>query len=318
MTAATRDLMTLMLPVTAGVALAALLFYPTDAQAEEQAIGLPKLGFRQEPHPQHKTMPYVSATFPEVPGFTCESWCYESATEFLGKRELEGGKLELRHRDTNQPQVIYVTTVTPEPGAVDFSVRAVVDREGHPDAKLPAALQPLNLCFQLRKAEGFCSQPDPYPEFVKRCFLFADKGRTFLLDTHRRPALHRYAADHQYNNPPWVQMYVGVWHPAPGVQGTGWAEYSTDRYTVPVIGTVSRDGKHLTALVNDSADMMAQAWHDCLHNNAKWLPAGAPPEEQRWRVKVYVMENDPDALLKRVAEDMPDAMKLQEKRVPEK
>jgi len=100
------------------------------------------------------------------------------------------------------------------------------------------------------------------------------------------------------------------------VQGQGWAEYSTDRYTVPVIGTVSRDGKHLAALANGSADSLCNAWHDCLHNNPKWTPAEAPPAEQQWRLKVYVMPNDPEALLARVARDFPEAMRLQEGRVP--
>ena len=111
-------------------------------------------------------------------------------------------------------------------------------------------------------------------------------------------------------------MYVGVWRPAPEVQGQGWAEYSTDRYVVPVIGTVSRDGKHLAALANGSADTLCNAWHDCLHNNPRWTPPDAPPAEQRWRLKVYVMKNDSEALLARVAEDFPEANKLKSSRVP--
>ena len=271
---------------------------------------LPELGFRQEPHPKHKFMPYVWASFPEVPGFTCDSWCYESAVDLVSHEMSDDGKMVMKHRDRNQPHVLYVTTVTPEPGAVEFSARAVVDREKDVGGKLPDRLQSMNLCFQLRRAEGFRSQPDPYPKFVRRCFLFTESGRTFLLDTHRRPSLHRFDADDSRNNPPWVQMYVGVWVPAPGVQGKGWAEYSTDRYTVPVIGTISRDGKHLVAIANGSADSLCNAWHDCLHNNPKWQPTDAPPKEQRWRMKVYLMPNDPEALLARVGKDFPEAMRL--------
>jgi hypothetical protein len=62
--------------------------------------------------------------------------------------------------------------------------------------------------------------------------------------------------------------------------------------------------------------MMAQAWHDCLHNNPTWTPQDAPPAERRWRVKVYVIVNDPKALLDQVSKDFPAATKLQEKRVP--
>ena len=46
------------------------------------------------------------------------------------------------------------------------------------------------------------------------------------------------------------------------------------------------------------------------------LPRDAPPAERRWRVKVYVMPNDPEALLARVAEDFPSATELKDKRVP--
>jgi hypothetical protein len=151
---------------------------------------------------------------------------------------------------------------------------------------------------------------------VRRSFIYTESGRTFLLDTHRRKILHRFPDDDPRNNPPWVQMYVGVWRPVPGVQGQGWAEYSTDRYTIPVIGTVSRDGKHLFALANGSADSLCNAWHDCLHNNPKWMPADAPPAEQRWRLKVYLMPNDPEALLARVVRDFPEAAALKEGRVP--
>jgi len=111
-------------------------------------------------------------------------------------------------------------------------------------------------------------------------------------------------------------MYVGVWRRVPEVQGRGWAEYSTDRYTIPVIGAVSRDGQHLAALANSSASMVAQAWHDCLHNNPMWTPGDAPPADRRWRVKIYVMPNEPKALLNQVAKDFPVAMRLQENRIP--
>ena len=37
--------------------------------------------------------------------------------------------------------------------------------------------------------------------------------------------------------------------------------------------------------------------------------------QRRWQVNVYIMPNDPDMLLERVAEDLPDAVKLQANRV---
>jgi hypothetical protein len=248
-------------------------------------------------------LPMVAASFPDVPGLICDAWCYESELDFLGARALAGGRLELRHRMHAAPQVLIVTTVTPEPGAVEFLARAELDRER--GTLWPGSLLTPNLCWQLRRAPAFRSKPDPYPEFIQRCFIFTEKGRTFLHQTVRRPIPVRSPED-KYNNPPWVQMYVGAWQDIPKAGTNSWADYSPDRYTARIIGTVSRDGRSLAALANDSAWVMAQAWHDCLHNNPQWQPADAPPSKQVWRLKVYAMTNDPEALLSRVKKDFPD------------
>jgi len=253
---------------------------------------------------QRDEMTFVSASFPNVPEFTCDSWCYESALDFIGARALNGGGVELRHRAREHPQVLLVTTVTPEPGAVEFVARAELDKGAA--GQLPANLLVPNLCWQLRRAAAFASAPDPYPEFIKRCFIFTDKGRTFLDHTARRKIPCR-PADDPYNNPPWVQMYLRAGHPRPKVEPTSWADYSPRRYTVPVIGAVSRDGKYLAAIADDSAKMMAQAWHDCLHNNPQWSPPDAPPQGRIWRLRIYAMANDPEMLLARVAKDFPEA-----------
>ncbi|MBI2928729.1 MAG: hypothetical protein HYY24_23955 [Verrucomicrobia bacterium] len=246
----------------------------------------------------------VATTFPNVPGLTCDSWCYESEVDFLAARGLDGGRLELRHRLRASPHMLLVTTVTPEPGAVEFAARLVLENERA--GEWPAQPPFVNLCWQLRRAPTFTSALEPYPEFIKRCFIFTERGRTFLHETTRRRIPVR-APDDRYNNPPWVQMYVGTWQDVPVAATNSWADYSPDRYTTTVIGTISRDGKYLAALANDSATMMAQAWHDCLHNNPQWQPADAPLSERTWRLKIYAMANDPSALLARVAKDFPKA-----------
>ena len=253
---------------------------------------------------QRDEMTFVSATFPNAPDFTCDSWCYESALDFIGACALDRGRVELRHRVREHPAMILVTTVTPEPGAVELAARPKLDQDA--SGELPANLVVPNLCWQLIRAPGFASAPEPYPEFIKRCFIFTDQGRAFLDHTIRRKIPCR-APDDAYNNPPWVQMYLRADQPLPKVEQTSWADYSPDRYIVSVIGAVSRDGKHLAALANGSAKVMAQAWHDCMHNNPEWLPVGAPPGERVWRLKIYVMANDPEALLARVRKDFPAA-----------
>ena len=260
---------------------------------------LPTLGVWQD-----GKLTLVSSSFPNVPDFTCDSWCYESNVEFLEARALDGGRLELRHRLNDHPDILLVTTVTPEPGAVEFAAR--VRRADGTEGELPTDIVTPNLCWQLRRAPGFASAPDPYPEFIKRCFIFTEKGLTFLDQTTRRRIPCR-APEDQYNNPPWVQMYVGVWQDVPQAGPTSWADYSPDRYTTTVIGAVSRDRQWLAAIANDSAPLMCQAWHDCMHNNPQWLPAEAPVKDRVWRVKVYAMENDPQKLLARVTKGFPQA-----------
>ena len=255
---------------------------------------------------QRQEQTLVSATFPHVPDFTCDCWCYESNVDFVNATALDGGKLELRHRDRAQPHVLTVTTITPEPGAVEFIAQVEVDNDKYPNAKMPDNPTWLNLCWQLQRAPLFASNPEPYPEFIKRCFIFTDKGLTNLNKTVRRKIPCR-PAEHRYNNPPWVQMYVGVWQQVPEVGPESWADYSPNRYTTTVIGAISRDGNYLTAIANDSATNMCQAWHDCMHNNPQWLPEEAPADERRWRLKIYALENAPKALLTRVGRDFPNA-----------
>jgi len=266
---------------------------------------LPTLSvWEEESFGKERKLLMVAASFPNVPDFTCDSWCYESEVDFVTAKPLSGGRLELRHRVRAHPEIIIATTVTPEPGAVEFAAR--VELEKGKKRALPQDILTPNLCWQLRRAPGFRSKPDPYPEFVKRCFIFTPNGVTFLDKTPRRKIPCR-PADDPYNNPPWVQMYVGTWQNVPQVGPTSWADYSPDRYTTTIIGAVSRDGKYLTAIANDSASTMCQAWHDCMHNNPQWLPASAPPEKRMWRLRIYAMENDPDALVARVANDFPAA-----------
>jgi len=286
---------------------------PQRQQASSYKLEPPLLVKALNPRPEtlptlgvwmHEEQVLVSITLPDVPGFTCDAWCYESPFDLVDARAGERGSLILRHCVREDPRVLVVTQVLPEPGAVEFRAHLEMDPEKAPTGALPDIQPFVNLCWQLVRAPSFASAPDPYPEFIKRCFIFTEKGLTFLDKTTRRKIPVR-PPEHAYNNPPWVQMYVGVWQEVPKAGPDSWADYSPDRYTYRIIGAVSRDGKYLAALANDTAALMAQAWHDCMHNNATWSPVHCPPERRIWRIKLYVMENSPQKLLRRVKRDFP-------------
>jgi hypothetical protein len=224
-----------------------------------------------------------------------DAWMYEKCgVELEAVRDLGDGRLEVRHRRTDPPGGEVVTVVTPGDDFVELVARC-----GEEVTDTPR----LNLCWQLRRAPLFSSFPDPYPDFARRCFIFTEAGRTFLDRTVRLKAA-RFPEDAPVNNPPWVQTYLPVWDgeaelPFP------WAGVSPDRFTATVAGVMSRDGRWLAALANDSATSISQVWIDCFHNNPEWRrPAsGGAPE---WRLKIYLQENDPTGLLIRVAQDFPE------------
>src|SRR5262249_53547627 len=108
----------------------------------------------------------------------------------------------------------------------------------------------------------------------------------------------------------WVQLYAAEWVTPPTGRGPSWYNFSPTQFTIPVIGTVSRDGKYLVALANETSSTMTQAWQDCIHNNAEWQPATAATKDQIWREKIYAGPNDANWLLTQVKQDFPNVLKL--------
>jgi hypothetical protein len=285
-------------------------------------LPVPQIGVRQEDlAPLYKVRTHVWVRMPQIDSYwnVLDLNIYEEPRDlvFLGPRRLAGGALELRHRRSKPPHLLVVTSIIPEPGRVRIVARAELDPGAEGDQQIPEPLPALNICCNARRSrDAFDSHPDPFTEFVTRSFIFTDRGRTFLNDTVRR-RLPRAALDDPRNNPPWIQDYSPVWLPTrQPVTGNTWYNCSPDRYTIPVIGVVSRDGRHLAALASDSSNRLCQAWGPCIHNYPAWTPPDATPAERRWRMNLYIMPNDPDSLLRRVALDFPLAPKLKAKRVP--
>jgi len=245
---------------------------------------------------------YLSAEFPNVPGLTCDLWCYESdGIEFKSAKATDAGGIEMRHSWEGRNWEV-VSTATPEAGALEFTAR--LEPMSGARSSDPENYPGLNVCWQLRNAPSFASKPDPYPEFVKRCFIFTAKGRKFLHEIGRRP-IPVQATTSEYNNPPWVQMYAHISAGEVHAGSNSWADYSPDPFLLPLIGAVSRDRMDLAAMATGSVSTLSQAWHDCMHNNPDWLPA-KDGKGKEWRFRIYAMRNDESALLRRFRTDFPE------------
>lgn len=281
--------------------------------SKQSLSDLPSVGVWRAVGSQHP-MHMVTASFPGAPGLVSDMWCFE-ATDLhcTGGERLSGGHVAMRHAWDGHEEILVTTALPAAPDAVEIQAR-LESPDGEPVPCEGQEYPNLNICWQVLRAPMFASWPDPYPEFVSRCFVFTDDGPTFLDKTPRLNIPVR-SADDPYNNPPWVQTYLPVWQPYREAQPEAWAANSPARYTYPIIGIVSRDRKYLAAIATEGNTNVCQAWHDCMHNNALWQ-CDESTGTQIWRWRLYMMPNDPEVLLARVGEDMPRALTPQERRVP--
>ena len=251
---------------------------------------------------------YISLTYEKLPGSTTDAFCFEGGTVFRSARAIDGGAVELTYDLEKHPGVKMILTVTPEAGAVILEARYVAD-EGReiPEGLFTSGM--CNLCYKFNNA--FAAAPPPealfydsqahYTDYVKHCFIYTPSGVMSMGDT-KRFRIPEYPEDDRVQKPfPWIQAYYGV-NQVPAKAHEKWT--SSDRYTKTVLGCRSVNGKYLIGLGSDSAGFLFQGW-GCLHNPAEWLPLDGKPEERRWKIKVYFMENDPQKLLETATKDFP-------------
>ena len=282
-------------------------------------IGVPQIGvwYDESPGVHGHVMPLVWTSFPGLSSSILDIGTYEhSHLDFFSYGAVGGGKYELRHRWSPHPQVVVVTELTPAAGEVELVARMELDTDEYPDASFPAELPSPQICFRMvRSDEQFGAYPNDYDDFVRRSFIYTRHGREFMLDISRNP-LGTTPLDDPRNTPPWIQIYRCAElypDPIPARPHPGPSNYtpSFDKAVLPIIGTISQDGRALAAMVSGGSRQVTQAWRTCLHHSftdeQRWRPASAPISERRMRLKFYVMENDPDTLLERAQKDFPEA-----------
>lgn len=265
---------------------------------------------------------FCTVLYPGVPGYRADGCLYEPSDGFLwlnfiGVRLPADNVLQVLHRVRDNPSLIHVTTLTAKPGKVELVASLEIDSSASTkNANLPKTLGLTpNLCWGWSGASNFAGggnrenseRKENYINWISRCFIFTEKGRTFLSDTERRMTAE-VPKDDPRNNPVRPQHYIGVWQdyktkaPHPNT--------SPDRYIFPLIGAVSNDGKFFTAIASPTSRYVAQAWHTCLHHIPTWEGSDGPLMDQTWRVNLYLGEDDPQQLLEQAKKDFPEAAKL--------
>lgn len=240
----------------------------------------------------------VVAVVPNVPGLRCDIWCYEDALGEPVSHRKDGETLVLTHR---LKEATVISRFIPADDGLEMHVEV-----SGPNAEAVKAVGSLNPCCQFCRSESFKNQGDYVKDFVARCFIIGEDGLTLLKDTRRVPGT-RERKDDKANLPtPWIQEYFPIWRKHPG-QVPGQRGYSLDRPVYPLIGCVSRNGKHLAAIVWPETRSLGQVWHDCLHPR----PAIGESFDGRTnrissRGKIYFAPNDEAALLAAFRRDFQD------------
>lgn len=233
----------------------------------------------------------------------------------ISSSAIPGGKVEIWHleafcrkgstaRDWNET-VIPHTTVRLDDRADSRSVRLRSDigsgvqadqtiRAGVDDVTFEVALTNLTdtdidiewaqPCIRVGEFTGLDQE-----EYIKRCFIFTESGVT-MLDKTRRTTEARYRGG---------QVYV------PGgilLDDVNPRPISPDVPKYPIIGCVSSDGKWVLATAWDSTQELFQGVIKCIHADFR-IGGLRPRESKRVYGKLYILPNDPAALLKRFLRD---------------
>lgn len=275
-------------PQALTVALAVCVFSGAAGGADPS---VPVVGLRE--HPKYTI---VNIQVPAIPGLVCEVWCYEDRLGRAVDHRVEAGTVVLVHKHR---EATATTRFVPVHEGVEIQVAAT-----GPVADV-RAVDSLNPCVQFHASPLFGNQGDYVADFVARCFVVLDRGLTRLKDTRRVPGTRPRPNDRANLPNPWIQEYVPTWRRHPG-QRKGQRGSSLDRPVLPLIGVVSRDGKHLAAVAWPESARLGQVWHCCVHPRPRIIESfDAKTGETRTQGKLYFMPYDEAKLLAAFERDFP-------------
>jgi len=247
--------------------------------------------FSQQPLNLSWTNNMLRISGPQVPGEYVEIWYLEAfcrsgsthrkwdQTTIPHKTELlEATPHKLRLRTKVEPSVIVDHVITAKSDEVDF--QDSVRNEGSEFVDV----QWFQPCVRLARFTG-AKQAD----YIEKSFIFTKDGLQLLSKLPRtEEAIYRGG-----------QVYVPEGIPMEDVNPR---PISTIKPANNLIGAFSADDKKLFATACDQTQELFQGVAVCLHNDPR-IGGLKPKETRKLRAKVYILNNDPEALLKRYKAD---------------
>ena len=231
----------------------------------------------------------LSVSHPDIPGGKVDIWYLEAfcrsgstrrdwrQTTIPHKTELVsadkmGKRIQLR--TTVQPNVDVLHDIRAGKDEVDF--RLTLKNRGNEFVDV----QWFQPCMRVDRFTG-----GNQSNYINKSFIFTDRGLTFLDKTRRtEEAIYRGG-----------QVYVpsGI-----NLDDVNPRPISLDQPVNGLIGCVSADDRYLLAMAWDHTQELFQGVIVCLHNDPR-IGGLKPGETKRLHGKVYLLRNEPKALLKR-------------------
>ena len=129
-------------------------------------------------------------------------------------------------------------------------------------------------------------------DYFEKCFIFTEDGLTLMNATHRETQA--------YYTPGQVYVPDGI-----DLDDVNPRPISRTRPINGLIGCYSSDGKMILATAWEPTHELFQGVLTCIHNDPH-IGGLEPGETKHVRGKIYIMQNDPDALLERYEKDFPE------------
>lgn len=280
-----RKVVTMKCPIAVAAITLAGCFASAGYDANSE--GFPKLAW---------TNNLLTVTAPSLPGGKIEIWyleafCRKGSTARDWAKTTRPHKTTLLATEENGRRLRFRTTVDPavemlhevQAGQDEITITFRFKNHGSEDVDLEW-FQPA--CIRVNRFTG-ASQSN----YIDKAFIFTSRGLTFLSKTQRtEEALYRGG-----------QVYVpkGI-----DLKDVNPRPICLDQPVNGLIGCFSADNKWLFATASDATHELFEGVYVCLHSDPHvgGLQAG---EAKTFRSKIYLLENDVPALLKRYRADFP-------------